>query len=1188
MKEKLIKDQKNLSNPFSTGSGGARFEANIQATFVTLMLSGGYAPCLPNWPIVEIKLQGMVAGYATDDLIVFVENPVHKQRCKLLGQVKHSIGVTEGSKVFGEVLQAAWADFKNEAVFKKGVDVIALITGPISATDSDGVSGLLEQARHCKDANEFLTQVSRAKFCSETVRAKLNAFKVHLKKANNNVEVPNDELFDFLKHFHLLGYDLSRKGSIVSSLLHSHIAQFNREIPDKIWYHIINEVQSFNQHAGTITVDSIDKEIVGYFSEPKISYIPSRLSTSEQAIVAFDNLKPTDWHAHKSANKVALVNLLGGWDESSESDLAIVSELSREVYAEWIEDLREVLHLQDSPLIYRDGVWSFNNRIEAWDLFGVRVFDNQLECIGKICVDVLGLDDPAFELPKSERYAASFHGKVLPYSDGLREGLSGTLALLGTRYQALSNCRKGKAVTIADRTVASLLIDASWVRWGSLNELLPSLSEASPDQFLTAVERAVSINPSPYFNLFAQEGVGSFGRNYMVGVLWALEVLAWHDEYLVRSTVALADIAALDPGGNWANRARNSLVDIFLPWLPHTLGSVIKRQAALKSIVAEQSQVGWGLLISLLPNQHQSTTGTFKPVWRKSVLDDWTGEVTNKEFWEQSRFCAELLVSEAGFDAERLAKLVSKYNNLPLEAAEELIRKLRSDDVLGFSEEQRFEIWDALNKIVAHHKSFPEAEWSLDSDSLKVLIDVSAVLEPRSAVLRYKRLFSGRDYYRFHNAAESHEEFQKKMDSDRKAAIEEILKEGGFDGVLAFASVVVDSQYVGDAVADLEGEEFDSLVLPGLLDSASNNIKKFVAGYSWRKRWKYGWEWFDLLDISAWSPEQVGSLLCMLPFDEEAWTRVERVLGDNSGLYWEKTSANMYQAEGDADFAIKKLLEHGRADAALEAFSRDVYGKREFDSNLACETLLQFGISGTESKRIDSYQIVEVIKALQNTAAVDQDKLFRVEWMYVALFNHNEEAFPVTLERKLASAPEFFCELVRAIYAPENMDVKAEPTLEDQNIASNAYRLLSDWRVVPGTLDSGVFDSKVFSDWVEAVDALTQETGHFDVAMSTFGNVLIHAPAGSDLWIDHTIARLLNERGRESLRDGYAMATFNSRGVHWVDPEGKPERELATQFRQKAEQAELSGYHRFATALRGIAVDYDHQAERIIGRQLRR
>jgi hypothetical protein len=71
----MTADRKQLSNPFSTGSGGARFEANIQATFVALMLSGGYAPCLPSWPIVEIKLQGAVAGYATDDLIVFVENP---------------------------------------------------------------------------------------------------------------------------------------------------------------------------------------------------------------------------------------------------------------------------------------------------------------------------------------------------------------------------------------------------------------------------------------------------------------------------------------------------------------------------------------------------------------------------------------------------------------------------------------------------------------------------------------------------------------------------------------------------------------------------------------------------------------------------------------------------------------------------------------------------------------------------------------------------------------------------------------------------------------------------------------------------------------------------------------------------------------------------------------------------------
>ena len=160
----MTADGKQLSNPFSSGGGGSRFEANIQATYVTLMLSGGYAPCLPTWPIVEIKLQGADAGYGTDDLIVFVKNPVNNERRRLLGQVKSSIRITAKSELFGEVIKAAWKDFNNADLFTRGKDVIALITGPINTTDTDGVNGLLERARHTSDADEFLKQVERAIF----------------------------------------------------------------------------------------------------------------------------------------------------------------------------------------------------------------------------------------------------------------------------------------------------------------------------------------------------------------------------------------------------------------------------------------------------------------------------------------------------------------------------------------------------------------------------------------------------------------------------------------------------------------------------------------------------------------------------------------------------------------------------------------------------------------------------------------------------------------------------------------------------------------------------------------------------------------------------------------------------------------------------------------------------------------
>ena len=159
---------KQLSNPFSTGGGGGHFEAHVQASFVALMLTGGFAPCLPCWPISKIKLQAKHVGYDTDDLIVFAEQPSSDQKRKIFGNIKHSISITEKDKVFGEVIQAAWNDFNNAALFTKQNDVIALITGPLSATDINDVRWLLEQARHLENAEEFIRKVVLANFSSQS------------------------------------------------------------------------------------------------------------------------------------------------------------------------------------------------------------------------------------------------------------------------------------------------------------------------------------------------------------------------------------------------------------------------------------------------------------------------------------------------------------------------------------------------------------------------------------------------------------------------------------------------------------------------------------------------------------------------------------------------------------------------------------------------------------------------------------------------------------------------------------------------------------------------------------------------------------------------------------------------------------------------------------------------------------
>lgn len=262
---------KQQSNPFSTGGGGGNFETRVQAAFVVLMLTGRIAPCLPAWPITRIKLQGRYAGYHTDDFIAFTQDPQSGKEAKLLAQLKHSIGITEGNETFGEVIQAAWQDFNNPSTFNTETDAFALITGPLSFAEINNTRTLLEWARHCEDDKEFLYKINTKGFSNETKKNKLEAFRFHLTKANGGNNVSDEQLWNFLKCFHLLGYDLDTESGSHLSLILSLIAQSSTENASLLWSRILDCVQTGNQTAGTITLENLPKEIRRSFNTANYS-----------------------------------------------------------------------------------------------------------------------------------------------------------------------------------------------------------------------------------------------------------------------------------------------------------------------------------------------------------------------------------------------------------------------------------------------------------------------------------------------------------------------------------------------------------------------------------------------------------------------------------------------------------------------------------------------------------------------------------------------------------------------------------------------------------------------------------------------------------------------------------------------------------------------------------------------------
>jgi len=1173
---------KALSNPFSTGSGGARFEANIHASFLTLMLSGGYAPCLPTWPIVEIKLQGAVAGYGTDDIIVFVENQINNDRRRLLGQVKNSISITAASQVFGEVIQAAWNDFNNSDVFTKGKDVIALITGPISATDSGGVNGLLEQARHTRDADEFLIQVARANFCSDIVRNKLAAFKTHLKAANGGKNIEDKDLYEFLKHFHLLGYDLAKKGSVISSLLQSHIAQFNKDMPDKIWYQILSEVQNFNQAAGSITLDSLPDDLVEHFREPEISYIPKALVTKEVEDDASKQPVPTDWSLHKTAPKLATANLIGGWDENSTADIEVVEQIIGDNYKTWVVDLQATLFNHDCPLSYKNGLWIFKDRLKSWLELGCRLFDNQLDTLKATALEVLQINDPSLDLPAEERFSATIRGKKMQHSSTLREGLTESLALIGSRADSLTHCSLGKADAISSLSVRELFEGADWIRWGSLSSLLPTIAEASPSEFLSVVENAIAAAPSPFDKLFEQESTGVFGRNYISGLLWALEGIAWEEVYLSRATVVLAEVASHDPGGNWANRPGNTLTDIFLPWQPHTLATVQKRQAALKTICVEQPEVAWNLLLSLLPNKQRTTSGTHNPKWRNCIPADRKKGVTREEFLEQSRFCSELIVEQAQFDTLKLSKLVENYDHLSPSASKALKERLLSEKCLQLPEQKRMTIWEALCRLIARHRRFPEAEWSLEKITILELKDIAIQLAPKTPSLLHKRLFSDAEHY-LYEGTEGLEEQRENLFQLRKKAVQDILGEGDLSQVLEFSWTVSYPNRVGEILADLDRPEFDTKLLPAFLNMENQKIWSLVASYVWRRNYMDNYCWFDDINKTGWNVKQLAILLCALPFEKSTWDKVNQLLGDCENEYWEKTSAHINLIDDDTDYALEKLIKYGRPDSAINGLASALYRKKVINPDLAYDALIALTKNSDPSTRADSHHIVEIIEALQENSSIDQDRLFNIEWAFLSLLDHDDGRSPITLEYKLSTDPTFFCELIQLVFRAEGTKPNEEPSEQQRNIAANAYDLLSTWSIVPGSQSDGDFAPDAFIGWLNDVEKIVKESGHYDVAMVQLGDVLVNSPKEPDgLWIHPVIAEAMNNRERSSLRNGYRTGIYNSRGAHWVDPEAKTEIALAEKYRRQANEVENEGYQRFATTLRDVATTYDREAERVI------
>ncbi|MEX0727920.1 MAG: hypothetical protein WEB58_22300 [Planctomycetaceae bacterium] len=878
------------------------------------------------------------------------------------------------------------------------------------------------------------------------------------------------------------------------------------------------------------------------------------------------------WTPSISSEVFAACLLLGGWSDS-DSDRAAFGRIAGREYSSCQAELQQMANSRDPLLLHAAGNWRLISKDHAWALFGDRVSTNALKEFETLAVEILADDDPRFGFPENERFYAQFHGHVAIYSDVIKNHVAETLAVLGTFSQELASVFSVDISGAVDRIVAKLLSPTTtWHRWASLGSQLPLLAEASPSSFLHAVHEDLNRAEPELGKILHEEEDTLFGRCNHAGLLWALEVLAWPTQYVGDVVRALLKLSAIDPGGRWANRPMNCIREILLYWMPQTMATVDDRIKILDMMIKNDRKIAWSVMLELLPGiTSDSSTPIRRPYWRAWAVD-WK-RLTNRA--EMSRFVSAvtgLLIQEAGQDSscwlrlfENLAKLLKNFAKLPDTLHDIFVEAAERFSDSGLADQDRRALHEELTNQLHLHREYDDSDWPLSEEFLNRLDVIAQKLQPENVVFRNAWLFNpNRDFERGEV-----QDAESELARDRRTAISEILTSEGFAGIEALVENAASPMAVGSALSSLTENDYVSDVVPSRLNGERRDLE-FAHGYIWNRFWPDHWTWVDETAQLCDSDSSTAWFYTMLPFDRPVWERVTKSGEGVHRLYWERCHPlHSSLSAASISIAVAELILHARPVAAADLLAMGLYDKHSFDFETLIsplESLLQLSPEKFEVqfKSRDTHDIQRLIEALQKHPQRDEKRLIQIEWHYLRVLDDHRGQAPRTLFQHLAKHPEFFIEVLKYSCYPQSerhSDGRPVPTAHERYMAQQAYHLLTDWDLLPGTQSDGSIDESALREWCHTALNLADAADRREMCELRIGDVfgnaiynMLHSPDGK--WPCPAAQNVIEEIATITtlLKSGMGCAIHNGGGAVFRSSGGGREKNLAQLYRSKAEE----------------------------------
>ncbi len=918
------------------------------------------------------------------------------------------------------------------------------------------------------------------------------------------------------------------------------------------------------------------------------------LTVLRRRLAKADAIKIPSWSSDSRHTRLLIpMAFAGSWDTRTSADKDILVWISEaENYDAIDQNILALMDIEDPP------VWmlgSFRGVVSKLDaLFAIKnsISEADLARFFEVAALVLSEDDPALDLPEDERWMANIYGKKREISGALREGISETLVILSVYGKDLFGDRLG--FNPSDRIagiIRNLLADGKGRAFEAHSHDLPMYAEAAPETFLEILEEDLDAADPAVFEIIRPMSSSLFGSSPRTGLLWALEILAWHPERLTRVVAILARLATKPLDDNLANKPTATLSAIFRSWMPQTAANVDERIAALDYLVNVSPQLGWSICIEQL--EPGSRFGCFnqKPRWRTDARG--AGQaISRQEVFSFNRHALDLALKWPNHSERTLGDLV-KCLEVMLEEDQEMVWSLISTWAETADDTEKAVLRERIRTTTktrrAKKKMRRDDIPQLSKELMEMAKDTFDKLKPKDIVQRHSWLFLNSWVDVSADELEDDDGWEKQeaqIARLRMEAVEEVYTEHAIEGLINLAATGEASYSVGWCAANIITTENMVLLIEELVERSgfqSFGVERgLVAGLFANLKPKTLRTVLETAHKTI-NPERFVSLLTLAPFTSNTW-RVAEDLGDEvEKKYWSEVPVHLGRLSGDdREHGIHKLLEAGRPRATFQLVRFDF---ENISTNLLFRILDEAAASeeNFQVNQMEAYAIKEAFKVLNEKLGIPVSDMATLEFRYLSVFDREEGAIP-NLEKQISENPEMFAQAVAHLY--KRSDDKEDPQeFQAQNVevatarAKQAFKLLNLIRRIPGGNRGGEIDSTALVDWINSARSSLRELGRIDVGDTQIGEILARSEVGKDgVWPCEAVREAMEKVLNQRIAEGFRIGKLNQRGVHWRGEGGQQERELAAEY-DKWAQSLNSSHPRTARTLRKLRDSYLRDGE---------